>query len=184
MSNLTKQAIQSSMLKLLHEKPVCKITVKDIVEDCGINRNTFYYHYQDIPSLIEAIFTAEADRIIETYKTVSSFEECLDIIADFAVSKTVLQNLYRTPHRELYEQCLWRTCEYVVSSFMNTIFEHDTSISDKDKSMLIQYYKCTMFGLVMDWLNHDMKTDIRAPFRHLSEMQNIVAERILNQANF
>lgn len=43
MAQFTKQAIINSFLKLLEETPLDKITVKDIVEDCGINRNTFYY---------------------------------------------------------------------------------------------------------------------------------------------
>ena len=51
MANFTKNAIKASCLKLLNERPISKITVKDIVEDCGINRNSFYYHFQDIPAL-------------------------------------------------------------------------------------------------------------------------------------
>ena len=43
-TSLTKRAIRASFLKLLNERPLNKITVKDIVEDCGINRNSFYYH--------------------------------------------------------------------------------------------------------------------------------------------
>ena len=38
-TSLTKRAIRASFLKLLNERPLNKITVKDIVEDCGINRN-------------------------------------------------------------------------------------------------------------------------------------------------
>ncbi|WP_277934391.1 TetR family transcriptional regulator [Parablautia intestinalis] len=40
-------------MKLLNERPVSQITVKDIGEDCGINCNSFYYHYQALPSLVE-----------------------------------------------------------------------------------------------------------------------------------
>ena len=53
MPNFTKKAIKDSMKKLLNERPLNQITVKDIVEDCGINRNSFYYHFEDMPSLIE-----------------------------------------------------------------------------------------------------------------------------------
>ena len=45
MASFTRKAIMDSCLRLLEERPVDKITVKDIVEDCGINRNTFYYHF-------------------------------------------------------------------------------------------------------------------------------------------
>ena len=55
MPNFTKQAIQDSFLKLLNQQPLSKISVRSIVEDCGINRNSFYYHYQDIPALLGEI---------------------------------------------------------------------------------------------------------------------------------
>ena len=59
-SELTKKAINQAFLDILAEKPLEKITVRDITERCGINRNTFYYHYQDMPALIEEIVTEES----------------------------------------------------------------------------------------------------------------------------
>ena len=68
MANFTKQAIKAAFLELLDEKPLNKISVRDIVERCGINRNSFYYHFQDIPSLLGEIDVykrqEEARRII------------------------------------------------------------------------------------------------------------------------
>ena len=52
-SSLTKRMIMDSLMKLLDERPLSKVSIKDIVEDCGINRNTFYYHFSDLPDLIE-----------------------------------------------------------------------------------------------------------------------------------
>jgi len=51
--NITKRAIQEAFLAVLNEKSLGKITVKDITDRCGINRNTFYYHFADIPALAE-----------------------------------------------------------------------------------------------------------------------------------
>ena len=67
MSPYTKQAIKNSFLKLLNERPLSQVTVKAIVEDCGINRNTFYYHFADIASLATEIITDRADSIIQEY---------------------------------------------------------------------------------------------------------------------
>lgn len=50
MSNLTERAIKEAFIKLLGEKPLAQISVRMIVEECGINRNSFYYHFQDIPT--------------------------------------------------------------------------------------------------------------------------------------
>ena len=57
MPPFAKREIKNSFIKLLTERPISQITVKDIVEDCGVNRNSFYYHFQDIPSLLEEILT-------------------------------------------------------------------------------------------------------------------------------
>ena len=46
----TKNAIVEAFWQLLDEKPFNKITVKNIVELCGVNRNTFYYHFSDTPT--------------------------------------------------------------------------------------------------------------------------------------
>ena len=53
MANFTRRAIKETFLKLLNQRPLNQITVKDIVEDCGINRNSFYYHFEDLPALVE-----------------------------------------------------------------------------------------------------------------------------------
>ena len=53
MSQVTKRALEASLKKLLLEKPLHKITVSDITDDCGINRMTFYYHFKDIYDLVE-----------------------------------------------------------------------------------------------------------------------------------
>ncbi len=53
MSNFTERAIKETLIKLLNDRPLSQITVKDIVEECGINRNSFYYHFQDLPSLVK-----------------------------------------------------------------------------------------------------------------------------------
>ena len=65
MPNFTKMAIKASFMKLIAEQPLSKITVRSIVDDCGINRNSFYYHYQDIPTLMEEIVKDDVDALIK-----------------------------------------------------------------------------------------------------------------------
>ena len=61
----TRKAIKESFMLLLNQKPLSKITVKEIVANCGINRNSFYYHYSDIPTLLEEILIEKADAIFK-----------------------------------------------------------------------------------------------------------------------
>lgn len=68
MSSLTKKALRETMIRALNERPLEKIRVKDLVEECGVNRNTFYYHYKDIYELLADIFETETEEIAETLK--------------------------------------------------------------------------------------------------------------------
>ena len=53
MAQRTKKRIQETFLAMLEQESLDKITVKDLVDRCGMNRNTFYYYYQDLYALLE-----------------------------------------------------------------------------------------------------------------------------------
>ena len=65
MSQITKRALEQSLKNLLLQKPITKITINDIAEDCGINRMTFYYHFKDIYDLVEWSCEEDARKAIE-----------------------------------------------------------------------------------------------------------------------
>ncbi|WGS65735.1 TetR family transcriptional regulator [Marinitoga aeolica] len=72
MSEITKKALSNSLKKLMKEKPLSKITVNDVVNDCGVNRRTLYYYFHDIYELLEWTFITEIKEVIgenKTYKT-------------------------------------------------------------------------------------------------------------------
>ena len=75
MSSITKIALADSLKKLLHVKTLDKITVKDIVEDCGVNRQTFYYHFHDIYDLLGWFFIKEAEKIVGNKKTYTTWHQ-------------------------------------------------------------------------------------------------------------
>ena len=115
MANFTQKAIRASFIKLLNQKPLSQITIKDIVDDCGVNRNTFYYYFQDLPDLVETITKEEAQRVIQLYPAIDSIEQCLDALIDFALeNRKAVLHIYNSVNRDLYERYQWRVCRYVV----------------------------------------------------------------------
>ena len=142
-SNLTKRAIQNAFLELLNEKPLGKITVKDVSERCEINRNTFYYHYQDMLMLLEDMCKNDFDHIVEIYPELNSLEECLDAITQvMKLKKNAVMHIYNSGNRSIYVDMLWKICEYVVTKYLKTVFP-DTQLSDHDKQLIIRYFKCS-----------------------------------------
>ena len=75
MTQFTSKAIEESFIRLLNERPLDKITIKDIVDDCGISRNTFYYHFQDITALLEHILNADVERVLSQHLDMDSWED-------------------------------------------------------------------------------------------------------------
>ena len=75
MAQFTKKAIVESFLKLLNQKPLDKITVREIVEDCEINRNTFYYHFEDIHALLTFIVDTEVERVLADCTDIQTLED-------------------------------------------------------------------------------------------------------------
>ena len=62
MSQVTKRALEASLKHLLLQKPLNKITINDIAEDCGINRMTFYYHFKDMVRIVPNFIQKSVDR--------------------------------------------------------------------------------------------------------------------------
>lgn len=60
-----KEIIADAAKKLVIEKKIKRLTVKDIVAECGITRQTFYYHFDDIPALIQWILQKDADCLLQ-----------------------------------------------------------------------------------------------------------------------
>ena len=95
MSQLTQRAIVETTLRLVERKPLNKITVRDIVEACGITRNTFYYHFHDIYEVLEHALSFEFERLGESGE--EEGEEPLISALHFCITyKNVLFNLYRS----------------------------------------------------------------------------------------
>lgn len=179
MADFTAKAIRASFLKLLNEKSYGSITVKDIVTDCGINRNSFYYHYRDIPSLLEEIVREDCNRIMQSYPALSSIEDCLQVSIQFTMqNKRAVQHVYRSVDRAIYERYLWELCDYVVSSYLRPIFESH-QLNNADADVLLRYYSALCFGQIMRWTAADMNYDIAADFRRLCEIKQGQLEEML-----
>lgn len=178
----TKQAIRNSFIKLLNQRPVNQITIKDIVEDCGINRNSFYYHYQDLPSMIEEIILDEVNVIIRQNPTIDSLEECLNVTMSFVrENRRAAIHLYHSSNRDLFEQYLWKVSEYTVRMYISTVLE-PYSLKESDIDVIIRMNKWECFGAVMDWLREGTKEDIEAVCGRIAELKRGTLEEIIRRS--
>ena len=81
----TQRAIKEAFLSLLREKPVNKITVKEVCELAELNRATFYSHYSDCFALMESIEQELLDTFGESLRLIDGFDVSTLIAAIYAM---------------------------------------------------------------------------------------------------
>lgn len=89
-SQQTKELLAESLKRKALKKPLDKITVKELIEDCGINRRTFYYHFEDIYALYEWTLHNEAGKWFRQGDRYRTLDEGLHLLLDFLQENRVL----------------------------------------------------------------------------------------------
>ena len=170
MSQVTKRALEQSLKNLLLKKPLTKITVGDITDDCGINRMTFYYHFKDIYDLVEWSCLEDAKRALEEKKTYDTWQQgFLQIFKAVQENKPFILNVYRCVHREQVEKYLQPLVDQLL---LNVINEEAAGITvrDEDKQFIAQVYSYMFIGLMLDWIKDDMREDPQQIVEKLSKL--------------
>lgn len=181
-SKAVQKTIIDTFLQLLEEVPLRKITVNLLAERCGINRNTFYYHYRSVPDLLEQIITEETDRVIEAHPGVSTLEECFSCIYEYASSnRKVLLKVFRSARRDILEIHLWRICSHAVSSWFEIALKGRT-LKKEDEELILGYYQNLLFGTLMRWLADGMDSGIMEQTRRLCQLKKGMLEELLERS--
>ena len=159
MSQVTKRALEQSLKNLLLKKPLTKITINDIAEDCGINRMTFYYHFKDIYDLVEWSCLEDARKALEEKKTYDTWQQgFLQIFEAVRDNKPFIMNVYHCVHREQVEKYL----EPLVDRLLMGVIEEESrniTVRQEDKAFIAQVYAYIFIGLMLDWIKDDMRED-------------------------
>ena len=170
MSQVTKRALAASLIKLLSQKPLDKVTVKDIIEDCGVNRQTFYYHFKDIYDLVDWIFLEMASEFLEGKETYDTWQQgLLQIFEAVQENKPFILNVYRCVHREQVEKYL----QPLVDQLLLDVIDEEAAgmtLRDEDKQFIAQAYGYMFIGLVLDWIKDNMREDPRQIVDRLSRL--------------
>lgn len=170
MSQVTKRALEQSLKNLLLKKPLTKIKVSDITDDCGINRMTFYYHFKDIYDLVEWSCLEDAKMALEEKKTYDTWQQgLLQIFKAVQENKPFILNVYRCVHREQVEKYLQPLVDQLL---LNVINEEAAGITvrDEDKQFIAQVYSYMFIGLMLDWIKDDMREDPQQIVEKLSKL--------------
>lgn len=151
MGGLTQQIIKEAFLTLLNKKSIDKITVKEIVDFCDINRNTFYYHYADIYDLFDSVI---CDFFSDCAKSINNASNWNDAISFVCAAAEKNKKLLKNSCSGAGEEIFWGR----LSTFFESLFLQ--TLKNEDKTELAFFYRCAFCGLIRDWLKKPQKNDL------------------------
>lgn len=172
MSQFTKLALADALKTLLQTKPLDKITVKELVEVCQINRQTFYYHFQDIYDLLGWIYSTEALSAIASNKTYGTWQQGLLIILEYVQdNKALCQSTYRSLAREHLERYLHHVLFQLLGDVVDEV-AGDAPLPEDKRNFIIQFYSYAFAGVLLEWI----KTGITTPCTSILEDMSRIME--------
>lgn len=180
MANTTKQALEASLKRLMLKKPLDKITIRDITDDCGISRMAFYYHFQDIYDLVEWACIEDATRALQGKKTYETWQEgLLQILEAVQENKPFVLNAYRCIDRDRIERFLF----HLTRGLIQGVVEEKSAglpIREADKTFIAEFYKYSFVGVLLDWLRQGMAADPRVLADKVGTVMQGSVERALH----
>lgn len=146
-----KSMIAQTLAEMIKTKNIDKITVKDLVETCGISRQTFYYHFQDLPEVIEWCADQGMRQALEMSEQAASPEEAVRIFISFSAShRDVLQKLLHSQKREQVEQLILRGLRSYLGKLLQRCLP-TAPIPIQDADMALHFLSYGIAGLMLDY---------------------------------
>ena len=155
-SEHTKAMLCQALKKKMVQKPLDKITVKDIIEKADINRNTFYYYYENIPALMDALFDQEITKFTESTEASDSFaKEYMRASAVVRENRRAIYHLYHSEYRERLSQYLETAAELFIERFVRKAAA-SYALSEEGIYYVTHFYSYAVVGLTIHVIRENM----------------------------
>lgn len=182
MAKQTQKFIMSTFMQLLENESLDKITVRDIVEECEINRNTFYYHYSDIYDLLDDVFRVETEKFLEQdVDDNTTFGEEYARAAQFVLKyRKAILHIYDSKKRDVLENYL----ETLAFSFINRFVKNESEgygLSDDDVNYITGFYTHAIVGNTIEWIKRKLPSGQERFIERTAGTFNVTVKDMIEQ---
>lgn len=180
MSDLTKKAIIAAFISLADSQPIEKISVKQITDLCGISRNTFYYHYEDIYALVRDIVHTKSVKLFDLDFDSISWEEGWIRAAEYTKkNRRFIRNIYDCVGRDVFEEYMLSITDNAVRK---SLFSDKTipGVAKEEADLFLFVVKKNFAMIAIDWIRGDMTTDpVELVKKYISLLRNTMPKLLL-----
>ena len=181
MAQFTKAAIMDAFVRLLGQMPLGQITVQAITAECGISRNTFYYHYGDIYALLKAMLQRDMDMLLAQRRPREHATEGLRrLIGYISTRQRMVQHIYSDlGHANLEDYLMETTWELFMAYIRDTA--EGLSPSAEDLEFICYSYQFMLIGILLRWVRGGMKADLEGLLERAQRLFFHGTRRILEE---
>ena len=156
-----KKTIAEAASNLLFEKKVKKLTVKDIVEECHITRQAFYYHFEDKYDLVNWYFQSGVTQFLVERSAYASWNALLEAVEDYLLENKVFYcNALAYTGQNSLQQYIF---DYLSSIFMQRAKELRPGIGADENLLVGRFFAGALMGILQPWVLGGMKTNTTRP---------------------
>lgn len=150
----TKTMLANSLKKAMKQKPFSKITVSELISECGINRKTFYYHFDDIYALLKWMFEEEAIEVVKHFNLLTDYEQVIRFVMDYVEQNNYLISCaYHSISREEMKLFFYTDFVGIVTAVIDAAEEEFDSRIDPDfKNYIARFYTEALAGMLINWV--------------------------------
>jgi len=166
----TKKALSESLKKAMEKKPFQKITVSELIQDCNINRKTFYYHFDDIYALLKWTFETEAIEVVKHFNLLVDYEEAIAFIMDYVEQNRYMLNCaYDSIGRDELKRFLFADCQELTISIIHYAEKTVGKNLEPDyKEFLSLFYSEAIAGIIIQRIKNPNGPDRETGIRYIS----------------
>jgi probable dihydroxyacetone kinase regulator len=171
-SQITKKAIAVSLKQLMDRRGLKKITVSDIVRNCGLNRQTFYYHFEDKYDLINWIFYNDVIKsVVSNRKTYDDLDSMmLKMLGVMESEKPFYMQAFNSAGQDTFQKYFFDVTKGLISEILDTMKEAK-DIEDDDKNFIVEFYTYGLVGIIAQWVRNGMK---EAPEKLVGRLRHFI----------
>ena len=177
-SQQTKQALSEALKAMMKKKPLNKITVRELVEDCGVNRKTFYYHFEDIPDLLLWMMKRNLKRNMQEASMQSTPEESLKYLITLSLSSRLfVEKAMHAGYREELERLVTQSFNSLIERILRR-WHFPPGCTREQMSLMLRYHLNAVVGLMRSWTEEDsahIDETVRDIYRMMAASMNAFA---------
>ena len=157
-SDATKRLMIQSLKKLMAKKPLNKISVREIAEDSGVNRQTFYYHFEDIYDMVRWMYQEEAILLIAKHEGVLLWQDgILQLLKYVDENRAVCICALNSLGHQHLKRFFYNDIHAAIGRAVFSIAEGIPNVSQDYGEFLTHFYAIALAGMVESWLMGDIK---------------------------